>query len=90
MPLPGRSSCENMGLIQGINAIESGSILDEFPEVFQGLGCLPGKYDVSVDTSVPPVVPLPGRVPHSKRDSLKKKLDRMEYVDIIETDMAGS
>ena len=32
----------NMGVIQGINATESGSIVDEFPEVFQGLGCLPG------------------------------------------------
>ena len=39
MPLlMSRSSCENMGLIQRVNAIESDSILDEFPEVFQGLG----------------------------------------------------
>ena len=76
-----------MGLIQGINAIESGSILDEFPEVFQGLGCLPGKYHISVDPSVPPVVRTPRRVPHSERDPLKKELDRMEDVGIIETDL---
>ena len=87
MPLLGRSSCKNMGLIQGINAIESGSILDEFPEVFQGLGCLPGKYHISVDSSVPPVVRPPRGVPHSKRDPLKKELDRMEDVGIIETDL---
>ena len=49
MPLLGRSSRENMGLIQGINAIERGSILNEFPEVFQGLECLPGKYHIGVD-----------------------------------------
>ena len=65
MPLLGRSSCENMGLIQGINAIESDSTLDEFPEVFQGLGCLPWKYYISVDPSVPPVVRPPRRAPHS-------------------------
>ena len=85
MPLLGRSSCKNMGLIQGINAIESGSDLDEFPEVFQGLGCLPGKYHVSVDPSASPVVGPPIQVPHSKRDPLKKELDRMEDVGIIET-----
>ena len=85
MPLLGRSSCKNMGLIQGINAIESGSDLDEFPEVFQGLGCLPGKYHISVDPSAPPVVGPPRRVPHSKRDPLKKELDRMEDVGITET-----
>ena len=82
MPLLSRSSCENMGLIQRVNAIESDSILDEFPEVFQGLGCtcLPGIYHISVDPFVPPVVHPPRRVPHSKRDPLKKKLDRMENV----------
>ena len=84
MPLLGRSSCESMGLIQRINAIESVSILDEFPEVFQGLGCLPGKYHISVDASVPPVVHPPRRVPHSKRVPLKKELDRMENVGIVE------
>ena len=85
MPLLGRSSCKNMGLIQGINAIESGSDLDEFSEVFQGIGCLPGKYHISVDPSAPPVVGPPRRVPHSKRDPLKKELDRMEDVGITET-----
>ena len=80
----GRSSFENMGLIQCVNAIESDSILDEFPEVFQGLGCLPGIYHISVDAFVPPVVHPPGRGPHSKRDPLKKELDRMENVCIIE------
>ena len=84
MPILGRSSCENMGLIQRINAIESVSILDEFPEVFQGLGCLPGKYHISVDPAVPPVVHPPRRVPHSKRVPLKKELDRMENVGIVE------
>ena len=80
----GRSSCENMGLIQRINAIESVSILDEFPEVFQGLGCLLGEYHISVDPSVPPVVHPPRRVPHSKRVPRKKELDRMENVGIVE------
>ena len=73
-----------MGLIQRINAIESVSILDEFPEVFQGLGCLLGEYHISVDPSVPPVVHPPGRVPHSKRVPRKKELDRMENVGIVE------
>ena len=73
-----------MGLIQRINAIESVSILDEFSEVFQGLGCLLGKYHISVDPAVRPVVHPPRRVPHSKRVPLKKELDRMENVGIVE------
>ena len=84
MPLLGRESCEQLGLVQRISTIGSKSILDEFPEVFQGLGCLPGKYHISIDPSVQPVVHPPRRIPHSKRDPFKKELDRMENVGIIE------
>ena len=69
------------------SAIENGSILDEFPEVFQGLECLPGKYHISIDPFVLPVVRPFRRVSHSKRDPLKKELDRIEDVGIIETDL---
>ena len=84
IPLLGRESCEQMGLIQRINTIGNRNVLDEFPEVFQGLGCLPRKYHISIDPSVPPIIHPPRRVPHSKRDPLKKELDRMENVGIIE------
>ena len=80
----GRESCEQMGLVQRINTIGKKSILDEFPEVFQGLGCLPGKYHISINPSVPPIIHPPRRVPHSKWDLLKKELDHMENVGIIE------
>ena len=83
-PLLGRESCEQLGFVQRISTIGSQGILDEFPEVFQGLGCLPGKYHISFDPSVQPVVHPPRRIPHSKRDPLKKELDRMENVGIIE------
>ena len=42
MPLLGRSSCEKMGLIQRINAIESVSILDEFLKYSKDLGASQG------------------------------------------------
>ena len=83
-PLLGRESCEQLGLVQHIGTIGSKNILDDFPEVFEGLGCLPGKYHISINPSVQPVVHPPRRIPHSKRDSLKKELDRMENVGIIE------
>ena len=54
VPLLGRETCEKMHLIQRINAVKDNSILDEFPEVFQGLGCLPGKYHININPSVPP------------------------------------
>ena len=84
VPLLGRETCEKMHLIQRINAIKDNSILDEFPEVFQGLGCLSGKYHININPLVPPVVHPPRRVPHSKREPLKKELDRMVEAGILE------
>ena len=80
-------SCFKTCIRPAESAIENGSILDEFPEVFQGLECLPGKYHISIDPSVLPVVRPFRRVSHSKRDPLKKELDRIEDVGIIETDL---
>ena len=73
-----------MHVIQHINAIKDNSILDEFPEVFQGLSCLSGKYHININPLVPPVVHPPRRVPHSRRESLKKELDRMVEAGILE------
>lgn len=81
--LLGRETCEKMHLIQRINAIKDNIILDEFPEVFQGLGCLSGKYHININPSVPPKVHPPRRVPHSKREPLKKELDRMVEAGIL-------
>lgn len=32
------------------------SLMEEFKDCFKGLGCLPGKYKIHVDKSMPPVV----------------------------------
>ena len=84
VPLLGRETSEKMELVQRINAVKYNSILDEIPEVFQGLGCLPGKYHININPSVPPVVHPPRRAPHSKREPLKKELARMAEAGILE------
>ena len=84
VPLLSRETCEKMHLIQRINAIKDNSILDEFPEVFQGLGCLSGKYHININPLVPPVVHPPKRVPHSKREPVKKVLNRTVEAGILE------
>ena len=81
VPLLGRETCEKMHVIHRINAIKDNIILDEFPEVFQGLGCLSGKYHININPLVPPVVHPPRRVPHSKREPVKKELTLHEKMD---------
>ena len=43
--------------------MEKEKILHEYRDVFEGLGCLPGEYNITVDQSYTPVVHAPRRLP---------------------------
>ena len=85
-PVLGRSTCTRLGLLQRIMSVcyTENSILDEYPDLFTGLGCLPGKHSIKIDPGVLPVIHPPRRVPVALRDKLRQELDRMEALDVIE------
>lgn len=58
-------------------------ILDEFPEVFEGVGCLPGEYRIQLAADARPVVHAPRKLPIAMRDSVKQKLDEMLEQGVI-------
>ena len=83
-PILGIQACDEMQLIKRINSVKKEeSIFDEFPEVFNGVGCLKGEHKIKVDASVPPVIAPPRRVAAAVRDSLKEGLDKLEKMEII-------
>ena len=50
---------------------------DEFTDVFEGLGALPGKYQIVIDRNIPPCVHAPRPVPVALRQPIKEKLDEL-------------
>jgi hypothetical protein len=58
-------------------------LIDEFADVFEGLGCILGEYDITVDESVPPVIQPTRRVPLHLRPKLQQLLNDMERRGII-------
>ena len=63
--------------------MEKEEVLHEYRDVFEGLGCLPGEYNITADQSYTPVVHAPRRLPITIRELLQEKLDEMEADDII-------
>ena len=63
--------------------MEKEKILHEYRDVFEGLGCLPGEYNITVDQSYTPVVHPPRRLPIAIRELVQEKLNEMEADDII-------
>ena len=57
--------------------------LEEYQDVFEGQGRLPGKCHVQIDESIPPVNQPPRRVPAALRKPLKDKLDELEAQGVI-------
>ena len=78
------SNSHGHGLTPGV-AVTTGitDLLDEYKDVFEGLGELPGEYHIVTDDAVPPVVHPPRRVPVALRNHIKEKLDEMVASDVI-------
>ena len=58
-------------------------LLDKYDDVFKGLGCVEGEYDIKLDENVQPTIQPPRKVPLSIKPKLKKKLDTLISRGII-------
>lgn len=63
--------------------IDCQSIIEEYADVFQGIGEFPGECNFCVDPDATPVVCPPRRIPITLRSHLKDELINMERNGII-------
>ena len=60
-------------------------ILEEYSDVFRGLGCLPGEYSIQCDTDVRPVIHPPRKASVAIRKAIKEELDRLVKEGVVES-----
>ena len=82
-PILGLEASEAFKIVQRIDQIETASILDDYPDVFKGIGCLEGHHTISLDPNVRPVVHPARRIPLSRMENLKKTLESMKKQGIV-------
>ena len=93
-PLLGLESCLYLELITLNNKVEQiglsvdevqekFTLLDEFQDVFKGLGCVEGEYDIKLEANSHPTIQLQRNVPLRLIDKLKETLHDLERKDII-------
>ena len=85
VPLLSAEACEQLGLLQINFAMCNDDIISKFPDVFEGLGCLSGSYEIAIDHLVSPVKHAPRRVPVSIKTRVKEELDRLVNLQVITT-----
>jgi len=83
--LIGLPACKQLDVLRRVDTLSKApnTILDQYSDVFCGLGCYPGEYHIAVDPSVMPVVNPPRRVPLSVQPKLKQKLDSLVKTGVL-------
>ena len=88
--LLGLRTCEHMNLVKRVLNVDmktepktGNSIVQDYQDVFVGLGCLPGKHHITVTENVRPVQHACRKVPFPLQSKLKEELDKMEKMDVI-------
>lgn len=93
-PLLSANACSKLGLVKYCNQIKNNSsnslveeeakkIIDEYQDVFEGYGSLPGEVKLEVDVTVKPVIQPARRIPVCLRKQLKEELEKLVKDGII-------
>ena len=88
-PLLGRSTAMKLGILKigpsVMNVSDKPQIMDNYKEVFQGVGKLKDyQLKLHIDPNVTPVAQPARRIPFSLRDKVKDKINELIGMDIIE------
>ena len=86
-PVLGLQTCLELQLIKRmytVNSDDPNQLLNEYRDVFEGLGCLPGDYNIQLQDNAKPVIHPPRKIPFAQRSKVKKELDRMVRDGVIE------
>ncbi|XP_055911526.1 uncharacterized protein K02A2.6-like [Eupeodes corollae] len=69
--------------INSSKSVSCKSILENYSEVFSGLGLLKNKCHLKLQTNITPTIDCPRKIPFALKDLLKEELDRMENLKVI-------
>ena len=88
VPILGLRAYTQFGVVKKIDSMaepvcSKETVLLEYKDVFEGLGCMPQEYRIEIQSDAVPVVHPPCRVPFSLHGKLKETLDRMEKNGVI-------
>ena len=83
-PLLGRPAIEGLNLVSRIQPVQTESVVEMFPSVFQGLGRLKDSYAIKLGSDVKPfALTAPRRIALPLLPKVKEELQRMEDLNVI-------
>ena len=85
-PILGVLTSQELGLVKRMHTVntEQQDIQNNYPDLFEGLGCLPVEHHIELNERVQPVIHPLKRVPEPIRSRVTKELHQMEAEGVIE------
>ena len=85
-PILGVLTSQELGLVKRMHTVNTKrqDILNNYPDLFEGLGCLPIEHHIELNETVKPVVHPPRCVRAAIRSRVTRELHRMEEEGVIE------
>ena len=67
-------------MVQPDQELTRSRICEEYLDLFSGIGCLPGEYDIELDSNILPVQNRPRKVPHMMKSAVEEKMRSLVHV----------
>ena len=74
---------ESVCVVDSQEYVTQEQLLKNYPDVFDGIGTLPGEYHIELDKSVPAVQNRPRKIPLAMKPAVEKKLQELEEKGVI-------
>lgn len=81
--LIGLNSCIMLNLIKKIDFISENILVKQYSNVFKGIGCIQGQYNIKLKENAQPVIHAARKIPFPLIDKFKKTLYSLENDKII-------
>lgn len=75
----GKYTCEEIGVVKRVMSLS----MNDYDDLFHGLGKLPGKYKIMLEKDASPTVCPVRKIPIGVRDKLLDSLNKMEEMGVI-------
>lgn len=59
-------------------------ITELFKKVFEGIGCIEGKYDIKIDEKALSIACITRKIPFASEKSSKKDLNKLRELNVIQ------
>ncbi|XP_046544509.1 uncharacterized protein K02A2.6-like [Haliotis rubra] len=83
-PIIGLQTCLRLNILQLPCTVDKQrEVMDEYADVFEGLGLFPGEHSIRTNPEILPAVNAPRNVPVALRNKVKEEIERMENIGVL-------